>query len=238
LYADTAPPPIVLGQEGLGIQSTVSNNQLASVSAPTRFTSWTEFSIYWRGFVISTPHFGWFAGVEYATTVTSPYAVAALKLNDDQVHLETIWNTNATFASVACPTALITGAKLGFGGTYRVSGSAGSVFLYIDGVQVATATFGSLAPLWVDGVVLLNGWPAIPDRHPNSICYICCMWNRVLSAEEMAFLDRDPYGFLVPAEYEMPLFVPATLRQKHFRFRTDTAAADATPTWGALEDTN
>jgi hypothetical protein len=28
------------------------------------------------------------------------------------------------------------------------------------------------------------------------------------------------------------------LRQRHFRFRTDTGAVDATPTWGAAEDTN
>jgi hypothetical protein len=37
-----------------------------------------------------------------------------------------------------------------------------------------------------------------------------------------------------------PSFItpPPPLRQKHFRFRTDTGAADATPTWGALEDTN
>jgi hypothetical protein len=37
----------------------------------------------------------------------------------------------------------------------------------------------------------------------------------------------------------MPMMLPPPpLRQKHFRFRTDTGAADATPTWGALEDTN
>jgi hypothetical protein len=42
-----------------------------------------------------------------------------------------------------------------------------------------------------------------------------------------------------PDEGEMSMLPgPPALRQKHFRFRTDTAAADATPTWGALEDAN
>jgi hypothetical protein len=31
---------------------------------------------------------------------------------------------------------------------------------------------------------------------------------------------------------------PLGLRQIHFRFRTDTDPVDATPTWGAEEDTN
>jgi hypothetical protein len=74
---------------------------------------------------------------------------------------------------------------------------------------------------------------------PRDIIYWFGIWNRALNDSEFAYLNANPMCFLVPAEYEMPiLLVPVTLRQKHFRFRTDTGAADATPTWGALEDAN
>jgi hypothetical protein len=69
--------------------------------------------------------------------------------------------------------------------------------------------------------------------------YWIAFWDRVLSDSELVYLNANPMCFLVPAEYEMPMLSgPPALRQKHFRFRTDTGAADAAPTWGALEDAN
>jgi hypothetical protein len=49
--------------------------------------------------------------------------------------------------------------------------------------------------------ISINGWDtsATSGRASGTAPYIACLWNRELSASEMAAIDADPYGFLVPA---------------------------------------
>jgi hypothetical protein len=241
----SAPGTMTVGREGPGLLSNVAGNALQAVATPT-FKTWTEFSIYWRGYSLgdSGGGLGWLIGMTSSNTATGPFTIVAIDQNGAGANWTLIWNTGGTGPQSNVFTAAYPTGSFSAGGTFRVSAATGTVLGYQNGALATSSSvaFGAAAPTsTASAQILLNGWPitGFNSRFANAICYIGCFWNRVLSAEEMARLDREPYSFIIPAEYEMPiLLAPPALRQKHFRFRTDTGAADATPTWGALEDTN
>lgn len=123
--------------------------------------------------------------------------------------------------------------------TRQGSGGGGNVIVYKDGLQTGTLNWTGTDTYTNANVVDLYDDPAAAGIPFSGMIPIAACWTRVLTPDEVVFLNSNPFAFIISSEYEMPVpFLAPTLRQKHFRFRTDTGAADATPTWGAVEDTN
>jgi hypothetical protein len=117
--------------------------------------------------------------------------------------------------------------------------STSTVHLYANGIpQTSLSNFGTPGAINTSDTNWGIGRQRLDNaRYFNGNIDDARVFGRALSAQEIYSIYSE--AFLSPAEYEMPiLFVPPTLRQKHFRFRTDTGAANATPNWGAAEDTN
>jgi hypothetical protein len=228
-------------EEGPGLQSVAANSGMTATATPA-FKSWTQFSIYWRAYVIGAPIATTdFAGVSYAIPEASPYVVASIGVASNPLTVRALWNTGGVFTEVSPGPIITTSVINSFGCSFTVSASA-LCQMYSNGVASGSAfAFGASGPISsATSSVGINTYSPTPTRYSNSITTAAYFWNRALAADEWARLHREPYSFLIPAEYELPLafLSPPPLRQRHFRFRTDTGAVDATPTWGAAEDTN
>jgi hypothetical protein len=102
--------------------------------------------------------------------------------------------------------------------------TAGEVKALADGVRPYNIRPKSIIAYWpLDGLQSPE-----PELSGNA-------FNGTLTGT--AFAPGPPVTMFTP-KWPRNMDAPVTLRQKHFRFRTDTGAADATPTWGAAEDTN
>lgn len=116
-----------------------------------------------------------------------------------------VWNSGGTPNTLsALPTTTI-GAITSFGATFKVGGNVNG---YSAGLNVGSASFGASAPtvgsnsqLWLHAHI-----GGESQGYLNAGCLIACAWSRELSADEMALMDMDPYGFLVPLTLLTPFF--------------------------------
>jgi hypothetical protein len=112
---------------------------------------------------------------------------------------------------------------------------------YVNGVfDGSSRNTGGTGINWTGGTTTLGYDILFASRNFLGIVDDVRVYNRALSPGEVFAIAQEP--FRPPGYIDLvnvpPLNLTPTLVQKHFRFRTDTGAADATPTWGALEDTN
>lgn len=125
------------------------------------------------------------------------------------------------------------------------TGSAGNTDFWINGIKRGNRNGTTSPPTptnychTVGGVYRSNS-PA-PNMSwlsaVNARVYWVAYWDRVLNDSEIVYLNSNPMCFLSPLKSEVPsLYYYMSVRQRHFRFRIDTDAVDATPIWGAAED--
>jgi len=78
---------------------------------------------------------------------------------------------------------------------------AGNNIQYSKGVQKTSDAWAGDNTMHLKSTsqISINTWHQFPTRLVSCLPYIICIWNRVLTAEEAAWLDADPYGFLLPA---------------------------------------
>jgi hypothetical protein len=224
---------------GPGTLTNAANTTLVGL-ANSAFKDWQiGFSIFWHGYTIGQGTFADTCLAGISTTDGANNFVAAITPIRNGSTFQFLYTANGAlqFATATPQNSMNT-----CGGTWTV-GTSAPVVAYLNGVVANSGPFGNSSN--TAGVatskVVISGISGFPTHYGNVITNAVYFWrDRILTAEEMRFLDRSPYDFLIPAEGEAPmmLVVLPTLRQKHFRFRTDAGAADATPTWGALEDTN
>lgn len=204
----TNEPRVETKPEGPGLVSDVQYSNINGL-APSIYKTWTEFSLYWRGFLPGAPGMNsWPLGVAYdISPLLPPYALCCIAENNGTGTYNSSWNTGGTITSLAFSRAYSAGLQ-SIGLTLVVNGT---VTNYQNGYPAGTSSYGASGPTsTATSQITINGWWYGPERRVNGACYIACFWNRALSAAEMASIDQNPYRFLLPAESEMSiLFIPS-----------------------------
>jgi hypothetical protein len=199
-------PSLKSTPEGPGLDAT-KNSGFGNADfhglAPSTFKTWSNLSVYWRGMIgpsADNPSAGTtLLGVAYDNAAGSPFTVFSLNINTSNV-IGMDWNTASTINTVTGITPNFNAIN-SVGGTLPIGGTCN---FYWNGVFRSSAAFGASPPQTsVTSTIGIGAY--YPNKNQsNSITTICCAWNRILSAIEMALVDADPYGFLIPAEYELP----------------------------------
>lgn len=207
LAIKTATDTRKVNQEGPCWTSTADSAGLFGASAPAAFTTWTQFSLYWRGFFTSyaTGNSKIF-GVEFNNIGSSPFVVASMGFGGNNVPFVVEWNTNGTYTANVGTT--LTAGFQSLGATFKVGGN---VVAYRNGLVLNTTAFGATAPTNAASSLInfqtSNGNTGNLSASGN-VGYV---WNRELSAAEVTQLDLDPYAFLVADEPEMQALQPPKL---------------------------
>lgn len=113
--------------------------------------------------------------------------------------------------------------RIALAGVWNTSLAAGEILALSRGVL----------PYTIRPAALIGYWPLDGLQSPEAD-FSGIKNNGTLTGTTAA--DGPPIGMFTPrwpVNYEI---ITMPLSQKHFRFRTDTSAVDATPTWGANED--
>lgn len=189
----TATPASVMGPEGSGLSGGI--NATTPTANYPQFTTPHEISLYVRGhvFSVSTTFDGWL-GVNYNQPITAPFNIFLLGNNATAGQAWMIFNNGGTQTSGA--TFNYAAGPLSAGGTGSVSGNA--MITYHNGLSVGQVAYGTPNATSTSYVTAFG--PTVT----NGITFYCgYMWNRALTPAEMAWIDADPYAFLVPAEYDL-----------------------------------
>lgn len=188
-------------QEGSAYYASLAGDGLAAL-APASWLTQTQ-SFYWRGVCSSSTSIG-LLGVQYSDPEGAPYWFQGLTHGGGVIRGE--WNSGGGYTA-GSGVSEEPGVFRGYGVTFP--GAGGNVLLYKDGVQQTTTAFGASAPTSsATSTIILNSSTADNGRDISSWCNVAYAWNRALSAAEMAWIDAEPYAFLIPAEAELPaLFV-------------------------------
>ena len=200
----TADTSVVLGvsQEGPALVTTVVHGGLYKTGGlPSSITGYNQLSLYWRGYPLGNQNTYtlWF-GVEYSNTNSNPYHIASITSpGPTTVWLE--WNSGGSYSHLGGGYVYSSGVNR-LAGTFKVGGNAS---LYINGVLQEAKSFGASPPTAdASATLCLQSAPPNTDRPNNAACFLSLIYNRELSAAEVAALDADPYGFLIWDEQEWP----------------------------------
>lgn len=118
------------------------------------------------------------------------------------------------------------------------AGAAGSA-IFCDGVKVNSQGTAISATVGAGNFGL--NFNVQDNNTGRQTSVMAATWSRQLSEAEIYSLSVTPFQFVIWPEQTLKLFQfgqASILRQSHFRYRTDGDAVDATPTWGANEDTS
>jgi len=185
---------ISMTREGPGL---LNGSGTVSFAAPSQ-KDMTEWSVYWRGY-----QFGALSGFaslivcSYDNIGSSPFAAWGIISNSGG----TIWeiggngydspgnaqiaNPGNGFYSIGGRSKPSVGGSIFLNGVFQNSGTGPGT----TGTATSQLSFGST----------------------NVITCIALMWNRQLSDSEFALLEQDPYGFLNPDTFDLPV-VPSDFR--------------------------
>lgn len=195
-------------QEGPSWTTTADSAGLFGASCPAAFKTWTQFSIYWRGFFTSyTTNNTKVFGIEFDNIGSTPFAVASLGYGGSTgTNFVAEWNTAGTYTHDVG--VALTAGMQGMCGTFKVGGN---VVLYKNGIVVDTTAFGASNPTNA-GSSLINFQTANGNAgNFSGSGNVGYMWNRELSAAEVTLLDSDPYAFLLSDASPLPGFPGSAL---------------------------
>lgn len=196
--------------EGPGWLTVTAGDGLKAVAPANFLGTWSGLSFYWRGYFGTASGLGGMViGIEHSDPESNPYIYAAITFGSNGSP-NVFWDSNAG-GLVSLNTATNNpNTFMSVGATLPVS-TASNVICYQNGAQILTpaALFG-IPTTAATTTICLQSSTAANSRSVPATGNIACIWKRPLSADEMAWLDREPYCFLLPAEAEMPaLFVSA-----------------------------
>jgi len=206
----TADTSVVLGvsQEGPALVTTVSAGGLYKTGGlPSSITGFNQLSLYYRGYPLGNQntYTHWF-GILYSNTDSNPYHIASISSpGPTVVWLE--WNSGGSYSHLnggyVWPSGVVRLA-----GTFNVGGNAS---LYVNAVLQEAKAFGASQPTSsASSTLCVQSYPPDTDRPSNAACFLSLIYNRELSANEVAALDSDPYGFLIWDEQEWPALFMAS----------------------------
>lgn len=190
--------------EGQGITSLASTSGADCVGVPTSLRPVSAMSCFWRGSLNgSTPGTNTpLMGITYANTDSSPYFVFAVCDGAaTQNKLGNYWNSSgvaANSAQIAPPAANKISSIVG---TITLGGNS---YLYVDGVlkDTTAASSGTFSYSGAE-TVSFGTYKGVLSRQANCTGLIGVMWNRQISPAEAAYLNSNPYDFLIYPEDDM-----------------------------------
>lgn len=194
-------------EDGPALAVTTSTSQLSALAlAP--FIGWTTgFSLFWRGkTTASNPvDFTTLIGVSYSVPGGTPFSVASLHRRQTSTNIRAQTNSAGSVVDTA-DISVALGSTFSAGGSFTVGGNA---VLYINGVSRATAAIASAPNSTASSRVGFGNTVFSSPFNSFTLPNVGYIWNRALSAAEQAQLDAEPYGFLIPAEGEIPALFTA-----------------------------
>jgi hypothetical protein len=186
--------------------------------APSSFKTWSNLTMFWRGFVgpsgDTLGNNSTIFGIAYDNAVGPPYQVVDLGMTV-AVRSFVDWNSGGTYMSgnSGASIAVNFNTMNSIAATFPVSGT---VTQYVNGVSVYSGTsFGGAPNTSATSTICIGSYfSGGAHDYTNTAATLACAWNRILSANEVAFLDADPYCFLTWAEGDWPaiaIFVAAAI---------------------------
>lgn len=196
--------------EGPGLRANaVSSGLIFTVGTSAVFSEFnapTETSLFLRGYQIGAipvadPNL---FGTCFDAFNTSPFQIFNITVSGT-ANYAIQWNSGGSFNSQTI-NAVTTAAMVSLGATGKVGGNT---VRYFNGVNKGSSAFGASAPTnSATSNFSIGAHPADASRQMNMVINIAIAWNRQLTDAEMAWLHIDPYGFLVPEEYTLPVAAP------------------------------
>jgi len=187
--------------EGLGpsFRSTASNGRVYADIVPTRWRLASTVSAFWWGRVRGNPgNDSQLICTNYNNTLTSPYV--GWGFGNNLTHstgnkLSLYWNAGGSFNFLGTSQDY-TGVVSTAAGTFN---TAGNMVLYADGVSVGSTAWSGGAPTWgTTPAFNLCGDSNVTSRYANTDTYAALIYDRELSAAEIARLHMAPLQFLIP----------------------------------------
>jgi hypothetical protein len=202
----------VEGPSDYSFTSGVNGGLTAILPPSSAFVSGTTMSQYWRGVPMANPFVAGanLVGVNYGTADNSPYAVWMLNItgnsgtNWGQIRAD--WNSGGTFHTSSSGINLsgFYGNPCSAAATYNVNGNVNTYGRDIGNGSFllgATDSFGGSVPTNTGTDPLtINCYSAAAGRATNGKTLIAIVWNVELTAAQLAWVDRDPYCFLIPVD--------------------------------------
>ena len=153
-------------------------------------------------------------GANYDNSNNSPYYTWGLQSNA-AFGFTVYYNSGGSqiTGNVTCTAfgSLVKGVEYDVAGCFAVNST--SPKLYQNGIDLGNTStvFSSAATTTAAAFFAINrkNNSAPAETYSSHIIHACYVWNRFLGADEVMWLHLNPYGFLIPDEYELSgLFVP------------------------------
>lgn len=184
--------------EGPSVDCTINNSGdgiLTSTVVPGAASA-TAMSVYARGYKVGAPpnNSSFIAGITFSVNPNnSPFVMVGLQYNLSTIAIRVSYNQAGSLVFLGFNN-LLSGSSQQFSlGGSVVNG--GNVKSYYNGALDNSAAAGVFTP---------SSGGAIIGGNDNMQHTVFCGWNRELTADEMMRIHLDPYGMLVPAEYDLP----------------------------------
>ena len=198
-------PIFGLSRDGPALISNGTNTGGMSGTAPAALLNLPSISIFLSGYQGgAATQFSHPLGISYDSVPNDPYLYIAFTNNTTANVWQLEFNSGGPgFYQSTSGFTYTQNADISLGGTFNsVSGNA---YLYGYGVEKASLTgLTSAAQAGSTARFILMYEASMSTQDTAISCNIACFWGRELSHDEMAQLDREPFCFLVPAEYELP----------------------------------
>lgn len=188
--------------EGVGLLNTSANGG-AKAPAPLSFLVSPFASLYWRGyhFASATDNVA-LIGIQYTDTDVQPWEIFSIEqyvpsqiAADGEVNFS---NFNA-LGPINNFNAFDRGS---WGSTY--DNTTGTFSLYKNGGIIANTINGAASGwIFINPTINFGYYSAVPTRIANTASMFGCIWNRLLSPQELREIDIDPYRFLVWPQDDM-----------------------------------
>jgi hypothetical protein len=179
------------GPDGPGLNSS-ANSAAYTLLAPTVLKILgpdNGFTLYWRGFQLSTPDANSnYIVVSYDNASGSPFVVFGIGLNGSS---QLAWQgNNGSFQSFLDTSAPVSGLN-SFAATFS---STKTQNLYKNGLITGAGQAASTPSTTATSTFSIASFPSITTRKLNCITYIAAAWNRMLTDSELLWLHLEPYS--------------------------------------------
>jgi hypothetical protein len=198
-----------VGPDGPAWKTTIGGDALSGL-APAAFLG-SNNSFYWRGIFTSVPASGngnYLMGIGYDNVSSAPYLFQSVDISHSSGFICLEFD-NGGYTRQDDPNVVPVNTVIGSCATFSLGGVA---TIYRNGVSVGTVAYTVQSTSTATSTIYICGNNASTARTIPAKTFFGCIWNRALSANEVAALDADPYGFLIPDEGEWPvIYLPAAV---------------------------
>lgn len=186
------------------VQKSIVASSYAAATTPAAFKFTDNITLYWRGYNLgsSIVNSANLIGVEFDNANTTPstsYVIGnAIQVVQD---IALLWANGGAQGFSTNSIATLAGQRYSVTGTFSVAGNA---TLYSAGKQIDATVYGGSSPTYAStSQISMGGFVGDPSRATNCSAICGGIWNRILKANEISSLDKDPFQFLIFPEDDM-----------------------------------